>query len=47
VCLVQKGDREGFMHDVLKQLGTLGLVPVVKIDNAPDARANSGSPWGL
>jgi len=25
------------MHDVLKQLGTLGLVPVVKIDNAADA----------
>jgi 2-dehydro-3-deoxyphosphogluconate aldolase / (4S)-4-hydroxy-2-oxoglutarate aldolase len=25
------------MHDVLKQLGALGLVPVVKIDNADDA----------
>ena len=25
------------MHDVLKQIGALGLVPVVKIDNAADA----------
>ena len=25
------------MHDVLQQIGALGLVPVVKIDNATDA----------